>query len=170
MNISKWISLLQNRNQHSSIRKGKDIKVYCNTEEDRVNEGKTGGRQTTWGTQTWRNFCLTWPSAHNPSSFRTWTSQPSAPSLQNPPSHDKIKKVNSSRSDDLKRHKLNKWSLRGITTWIARCSKKIDRTLAVVLIKFQVLISMLMHRAKNELLINPPQLLYHSSNTYNVIN
>jgi hypothetical protein len=44
MNISKWISLLQNQNQHSSIRKGKDIKVYCNTEENRVNEGKTGGR------------------------------------------------------------------------------------------------------------------------------
>ena len=27
------------------IRKGKEIKVYCSTEEDRINEGKPGGRQ-----------------------------------------------------------------------------------------------------------------------------
>jgi hypothetical protein len=69
---------------------------------------------------------------------------------------------------DQRRHKLNKRS--HITTSIAGSSIKIDQTLATVMIKFQVLISMLMHWAKKELLINPPQLLYHSSNTYNVIN
>jgi len=37
----KWICLLQNRNQHSTVKKGKEIKVYYSTEEDRVNEDKT---------------------------------------------------------------------------------------------------------------------------------
>jgi len=71
-----------------------------------------------------------------------------------------------------RRHKLNKWSLRGITTWIAGSSIEIDQTLDAVMIKFEVLISMLTQwvKQKKELLINPPQLLYHNSSTYNIIN
>jgi hypothetical protein len=46
--------------------------------------GRQEEDKITWGTQTWANWCLTRPSSHNPFSFSTWTSWPSAPSLQKP--------------------------------------------------------------------------------------
>ena len=128
--------------------------------------GRQEEHKITWGTQTWTNWCLTWLSAHNPFSFRTWTSWPSAPSLQKPTKTW----LESAWLTDQRRHKLNKWKLprhNYLDSWIFNQnwpnSSRDDQVSRFNLHTYA-------SSKKKDMLINPTQLLYHSSNTYNVIN